>query len=147
GLATLTLATPEVYRRLDEVADLLGKLAGEALHAAGVPHRLSYAGNMFSVFFTGVDVTDFASAQTQDLAAFRAFFHAMLARGVYLPPSAFEAWFVSAALDDEAVDTVAAALGPAAEAAARAAGAGARAASGAGTGGGAGAGAGGGAAG
>ncbi|HET8657435.1 MAG TPA: aminotransferase class III-fold pyridoxal phosphate-dependent enzyme, partial [Micromonosporaceae bacterium] len=120
GLATLTLATPEVYRRLDEVADLLGKLTAEALGAAGVPHRLSYAGNMFSVFFTDADVTDFASARTQDLAAFRAFFHAMLARGVYLPPSAFEAWFVSAALDDEAVDTVAAALGPAAEAAARA---------------------------
>ena len=120
GLATLTLATPEVYRRLDEAADLLGKLAAEALSAAGVPHRLSYAGNMFSVFFTDVDVTDFDSARTQDLAAFRAFFHAMLARGVYLPPSAFEAWFVSAALDDEALDTVAAALGPAAEAAARA---------------------------
>ena len=55
---------------------------------------------MFSVFFTDGPVRDFAAAQRQDTAAFAAFFHAMLDRGVYLPPSAYEAWFVSAAHDD-----------------------------------------------
>jgi glutamate-1-semialdehyde 2,1-aminomutase len=120
GLATLRLATPEVYAKLDRLAQTVGKLAAEALAAAGVPHRLSYAGNMFSIFFTDTDVVDFATAKTQDTEAFKAFFHAMLARGVYLPPSAFEAWFVSAALDDEAMDVIAAALPEAARAAARA---------------------------
>jgi glutamate-1-semialdehyde 2,1-aminomutase len=76
---------------------------------------------MFSVFFTGIDVHDYASARSQNTDAYAAFFHAMLAGGVYLPPSAFEAWFVSAALDTEAVDVIAAAL-PIAAAAAAAAG-------------------------
>jgi glutamate-1-semialdehyde 2,1-aminomutase len=118
GLATLRLADDAVYRRLDDLAAAVGKLAADALAAAGVPHRLSYAGNMFSVFFTDAVVTDYASARTQDVAAFRAFFHEMLARGVYLPPSAFESWFVSAALDDAALEQIAVALPAAARAAA-----------------------------
>jgi glutamate-1-semialdehyde 2,1-aminomutase len=78
---------------------------------------------MFSVFFTADDVVDYDGARTQDVDAFRAFFHAMLARGVYLPPSAFEAWFVSAALNDAALEVIAAALPAAARAAAAAGGA------------------------
>jgi glutamate-1-semialdehyde 2,1-aminomutase len=120
GLATLRLATDDVYARLDALAASIGKLASDALNAAGVPHRLSYAGNMFSIFFTGGEVRDYDGARQQDTGAFRAFFHAMLARGVYLPPSAFEAWFVSAALDDAALEAIAAALPPAARAAAEA---------------------------
>jgi glutamate-1-semialdehyde 2,1-aminomutase len=120
GLATLRLCTDDLYRGLDATASVVGKLASDALGAAGVPHVLSYAGNMFSVFFTDHPVRDFAGAKDQNTAAFRAFFHEMLARGVYLPPSAFEAWFVSAALDDAALETIEAALGPAAEAAASA---------------------------
>ena len=73
---------------------------------------------MFSVFFTDAEVTDFDGARTQDVAAFRAFFHAMLSRGVYLPPSAFEAWFVSTAIDDAALEVIASALPVAARAAA-----------------------------
>ncbi|HEX6969042.1 MAG TPA: glutamate-1-semialdehyde 2,1-aminomutase [Micromonosporaceae bacterium] len=118
GLASLRLADESVYRRLDELAATVGRLAADALSAAGVPHRLSYAGNMFSIFFTEADVVDYDSARTQNVAAFRAFFHAMLARGVYLPPSAFEAWFVSTALDDAALEQIAAALPAAAAAAA-----------------------------
>ncbi len=120
GLASLRLATPEVYATLDATAAMIGKLATEALAAAGVPHRLSTAGNMFSVFFTDAEVVDFAGAQRQDTAAFRAFFHAMLAQGVYLPPSAYEAWFVSTAIDHAAVEAIAAALPVAAHAAAEA---------------------------
>ncbi len=75
---------------------------------------------MFSVFFVPDDrqVRDFDDARSQDAARYTAFFHAMLARGVYLPPSAFESWFVSAALDDEAVERVLDALPAAARAAA-----------------------------
>jgi len=119
GLASLRLATPDTYATLDAIAATIGKLATEALSAAGVPHRLSTAGNMFSVFFTDAEVTDFAGAQGQNVAAFRAFFHAMLSRGVYLPPSAFEAWFVSTAIGEEALETIGAALPAAANAAAR----------------------------
>ncbi|RZU51457.1 glutamate-1-semialdehyde 2,1-aminomutase [Krasilnikovia cinnamomea] len=122
GLASLRLADDATYRRLDALADTVGRLAAEALTAAGVPHRLSYAGNMFSVFFTPAEVTDYETAKTQDAVAFRAFFHALLARGVYLPPSAFESWFVSTALDDEALEQIATALPPAAQAAAAAGG-------------------------
>ncbi|MFC7549222.1 glutamate-1-semialdehyde 2,1-aminomutase [Plantactinospora sp. GCM10030261] len=122
GLATLRLADEAVYRRLDATAGRLGWLASDALFAAGVPHRLSTAGNMFSIFFTDAEVVDYDTARTQDVGAYRAFFHAMLANGVYLPPSAFEAWFVSdaLALDDDAMVWVADALPKAAAAAAAA---------------------------
>ena len=118
GLTQLRLATPAVYAQLDATAEAIGKLASDALAAAGVPHRLQRAGNMFSVFFTDTEVRDFEGARAQDTGAFRAFFHAMLARGVYLPPSAYEAWFVSTAIDDAAMDVIAAALPAAAAAAA-----------------------------
>jgi glutamate-1-semialdehyde 2,1-aminomutase len=118
GLASLRLADDAVYKRLDELSATIGALASEALNTAGVTHRLSYAGNMFSIFFTDVDVVDYDSARTQDQAAFKAFFHEMLARGVYLPPSAFESWFVSTAIDDEALEHIADALPHAARAAA-----------------------------
>jgi glutamate-1-semialdehyde 2,1-aminomutase len=121
GLATLRACTDEVYARLDKAAATIGALASAALTEAGVPHRLQSAGNMFSIFFTDGEVTDYESAKTQDVGAFRAFFHEMLARGVYLPPSSFEAWFVSAAIDDDALAVIAAALPSAARAAARAA--------------------------
>ena len=118
GLAQLKLATPEVYAQLDRTAATIAKLATEALGEAGVPHRLSTAGNMFSVFFTAADVRDYDDAKTQDTAAYRAFFHAMLSHGVYLPPSAYESWFVSTAIDAQALDRIAAALPVAARAAA-----------------------------
>jgi glutamate-1-semialdehyde 2,1-aminomutase len=124
GLTTLRLATDQVYARVDQVSRQVQELAGEALDKAGVPHVISAAGNLFSVFFVDDEevtrVRDFADAQRQALHRFRAFFHAMLAHGVHLPPSAFEAWFVSAAHDEQALDRIATALPYAAEAAAAA---------------------------
>ena len=124
GLTTLRHADDHVYARLDEVAATVGRLAGQALEAAGVPHIVQSAGNLFSVFFVAPTevpvVTDFAAANRQEVYRFRAFFHAMLEAGVYLPPSAFEAWFVSAAHDDRAIDRIADALPQAAAAAAAA---------------------------
>jgi glutamate-1-semialdehyde 2,1-aminomutase len=120
GLATLRAADAAVYSALDANADRLVALIGDALTDAGVRHTISRAGNMFSVFFTGQPVTDFASAKATETWRFPAFFHGLLAAGVYPPPSAFETWFVSAALDDEAFDRIAAALPGAARAAAEA---------------------------
>nr|BFE85601.1 hypothetical protein GCM10020093_082020 [Planobispora longispora] len=120
GLATLRACDDEVYDRVDASALVIGRAAADALAAAGVPHRLQRAGSLFSIFFTDERVTDFATAQKQNTAAYRAFFHAMLDQGVYLPPSAYEAWFLSAAHDDEALSRVAEALPAAAKAAAQA---------------------------
>ena len=88
GLATLRGCTPEVYARVDAVAGTVAKLASSALTAAGVPFWLSEAGNLFSVFLgRTAPVRSFADAREQSPAAYAAFFHAMLDRGVYLPPS------------------------------------------------------------
>ena len=126
GLTTLRLATPQVYATIDAAADMLAAEAGAALRSAGVPHVVQRAGSMLSVFFRGPEpdavpaVPDYAAARTQDTAAFAAFFHAMLAAGVYLPPSAFESWFLSAAHDEAALGRVVDALPAAARAAAQA---------------------------
>ena len=123
GLATLRACTPEVYQRVDAAAAAIAGLTRDALTGAGVPFRFAEAGNLFS-FFLGVTgpVRDFAEAKSQSGPAYAAFFHAMLDGGVYLPPSPFEAWFVSAAHDDEAIGRIAAALPAAARAAATALG-------------------------
>lgn len=118
GLATLRLLDDTAFAQLDATAATLSSLVTQALSAAGVPHRLNAAGNLFSVFFTADPVTDWASAAGQDRAAYGRFFHAMLDAGVWLPPSAFEAWFVSTALSETDLEVVAAALPLAAEAAA-----------------------------
>jgi glutamate-1-semialdehyde 2,1-aminomutase len=119
GLATLRLATDAVYQHIDDAAGTLQKAVAEAFTAAGVPHLIQSNGNMFSVFFVEEDVTsvsDFATASTQRTDRFTAFFHAMLDQGVYLPPSAFECWFLSSAHDDRALDRIVSALPAAARA-------------------------------
>jgi glutamate-1-semialdehyde 2,1-aminomutase len=79
---------------------------------------VQFAGNLVSVFFTEADVRDYAAAQAAATWRFPAFFHALLDRGVYAPPSAFEAWFVSSALDDDCFAVIESALPFAAAAAA-----------------------------
>jgi glutamate-1-semialdehyde 2,1-aminomutase len=118
GRATLDQCTDEVYGALDRAAETVARAASEALTAEGVAHRVNAAGNLFSVFFCDHAVVDYATATRQNVLRYKVFFHEMLARGVYLPPSAYEAWFVSAAHDDAALDRVVAALPHAARAAA-----------------------------
>lgn len=121
GLTTLRLANEDVYRRLDANSERVRTEVADALNRVGVGHVISRSGNLFSVFFVpeGVDaVTDFATAQTQSASRYAAFFHAMLDAGIYLPPSGFEGWFLSAAHDDDALDRIVAALPRAARAAA-----------------------------
>jgi glutamate-1-semialdehyde 2,1-aminomutase len=122
GLAQLRHCTAEVYAHVDEAAARLSDAVAKALAEAGVDFRLNHAGNLFSVFFTDREVVDYATAGTTSTARYAAFFHAMLDRGVYLPPSAYEAWFLSAAHDDAALDRVFEALPHAAAAAAAVAG-------------------------
>ncbi|GAB2930872.1 glutamate-1-semialdehyde 2,1-aminomutase [Rhodococcus aerolatus] len=120
GLATLRAADADVYAALDRNAARLGGLLHDALAAEGVEHRVQHAGSMVSVFFADAPVHDYAGARAAATWRFPAFFHALLSRGVYAPPSAFEAWFVSAALDEEAFGVIADALPHAARAAAAA---------------------------
>jgi glutamate-1-semialdehyde 2,1-aminomutase len=122
GLATLRAADDAVYATLDANADRLAALLTDALTEASVAHRISRAGNMLSVFFGEAPVVDFASARATETWRFPGFFHALLDAGVYPPCSAFEAWFVSTALTDDAFDRIGAALPSAARAAAEAQG-------------------------
>lgn len=124
GLATLRLADEAVYAHVDAAARVLGDAVGDALDAAGVPHRVQRAGNLFSVMFGEAAARDgvrsYADAQAQEPFRHPPFFHAMLGAGVALPPSVFEAWFLSAAHDDAAMNRILEALPAAARAAAQA---------------------------
>ncbi len=106
GLATLQACTPEVYARIGTVASAVAGAVAESFTRHAIPHRIQWAGSMFSVFFAEHEVHNFAQAQAQDGARFAAFFHEMLSRGVHLPPSCFESWFVSASHDDTVVSQV-----------------------------------------
>ncbi len=103
GLATLEQCTPQVYARIQVVAEALATAVRDSFTEHGIPHRIQWAGSMFSVFFRSGQVRTFADAQDQDAQMYAAFFHEMLSRGVHLPPSCFESWFVSASHDDEAL--------------------------------------------
>ncbi len=126
GLTTLRLATDEVYAQISAAGETIKAAAAQALDEAGVGHVVQSTGTMFSVFLTDPadgPVRDFTDASRTDTTAYAAFFHAMLERGVYLPPSAYETWFLSSAHDERALGTVLDALPYAARAAARAQGA------------------------
>jgi glutamate-1-semialdehyde 2,1-aminomutase len=112
GLATLrTLLEPGSYERLETVSHQLAEGLAEAAREAGVPVRVNRVGSMLTVFFTGDEVTDYEGARRADTARFARFFHGMLERGVFLPPSQFEALFVSLAHTEAEVEfTVQAAL-------------------------------------
>jgi glutamate-1-semialdehyde 2,1-aminomutase len=120
GLAQLRLLDDTAYDKVDAVSQQIRSLVTEALAKEGVAHRLQNASNMFSVFFTDREVRDYEGAKKQESFRFTAFFHSMLAQGVYLPPSSFESWFVSTAHDEQAVQRIADALPAAARAAAEA---------------------------
>ncbi|RII22140.1 Glutamate-1-semialdehyde 2,1-aminomutase [Streptomyces sp. YIM 130001] len=120
GLAQLRLLDDAVYAHLGAASAQLRQLVSEALTKEGVAHRVQNASSMFSVFFTDKPVRNYDDARAQESFRFTAFFHSMLADGIYLPPSAFESWFLSAAHDDRALEQIAQALPAAARAAAEA---------------------------
>ncbi|OJW79463.1 MAG: glutamate-1-semialdehyde-2,1-aminomutase [Bacteroidetes bacterium 46-16] len=89
---------PGIYKELDEKTAILKNGLNEVLEASGTPYVINQLGSMISVHFSDKPVTDFASAGAANNALFNKFFHAMLNRGIYLAPSAFETWFICNAL-------------------------------------------------
>jgi glutamate-1-semialdehyde 2,1-aminomutase len=101
---------PSIYSDLNEKTISLKKRMARAFESKNIPVRINQLGSMISVHFTSEDVTDFASSARSDQAMFRSFFHHMLKEGVYLPPSAFESWFLNNALSmadiDKTIDAI-----------------------------------------
>ncbi|MEW6530877.1 MAG: glutamate-1-semialdehyde 2,1-aminomutase [Thermodesulfobacteriota bacterium] len=105
GLATLKLLqTGEIYRELESKAAKLAEGVKDILAGKGIPHTLHRVGSMMSLFFNPGPVTCYEEVLTSDRGAFVKFFSRMLDQGIYLAPSAFEAWFVSAAHSEEDIE-------------------------------------------
>jgi glutamate-1-semialdehyde 2,1-aminomutase len=103
-------ANPNLYTELAAKTEYLHKGLQAVVEASGKAFTINRLGSMISVHFSNTPVIDFATAAAADNAFFNQFFHAMLHRGVYLPPSAFESWFLNNALSYEDLDaTIAAA--------------------------------------
>lgn len=120
GKKSLELATEQIYDTIRAHADRLADLIHDALGAAGVAHHIQRAATMLSVRFADGEGHNFSDMKQADTFRYAPFFHALLDNGVYVPPSVFETWFVSAALTDDDFDRIEAALKPAAQAAAAA---------------------------
>ena len=120
GMASLRLASEDIYPTLNQNADTLATLISDALAREGVAHHIQRAATMLSVRFAEGEGTNFADMKAADTFRYAPFFHALLDAGVYAPPSAFETWFVSTALTAEDFGTIEQALGAAAKAAAAA---------------------------
>jgi len=104
GLKTLEiLERDNPYPELERKTKQLTQVISEAAKEAGVPVQINQIASMFTVFFTDQPVVDYASARRSDTQRYARFFHALLERGVYFPPSQFEAAFLSTAHDDEAL--------------------------------------------
>lgn len=105
-------SNPSIYKELDNKSRTVCDGIHQILTKKGIPHTINQLGSMMSVHFGPHQVVDFESAKACNNALFSKFFHHMLGHGVYLPPSAFESWFISSALSDadiqgtiEAVET------------------------------------------
>jgi len=98
GIATLKeLRKRKIYKQLKQYADdLVGQTLAIFEHH-DTPLKINQAESLFTLFFADHEVTDFDSAQKSDMKMYARFFHHMLKRGIYLPPSGYEAWFVSGA--------------------------------------------------
>lgn len=95
---------PSIYKDLDEKTEYLHQGLKKVLDAAATPYIINRFGSMLSIHFSGKPVRNFDDAASANNAFFNKFFHAMLADGVYLPPSAFETWFISNALSKADID-------------------------------------------
>ena len=105
GIATLTeMRKPGQYEELERKSQMLGDGLEGVINETGMELQFARIGAMFCLYFTGKPVTDYASAKSSDTASYAQYFWNMLARGIYLPPSQFEACFISLALDDEMIE-------------------------------------------
>ncbi|MCG2587125.1 glutamate-1-semialdehyde 2,1-aminomutase [Rhodohalobacter sulfatireducens] len=95
---------PELYVELEEKAEYLAKRLRVVLNQHEIDYHMNQVGSMASVYFTDQEVTGFKTANTTDQELFKIFFHEMLKRGIYLPPSPFESWFLATTLTNEMLD-------------------------------------------
>jgi glutamate-1-semialdehyde 2,1-aminomutase len=111
GLAMLNLITdnPEVYASLAQRGLALKNALANDLKELGLNYTINQIGSMFTLFFTDKEVNNFTDAKTSDTVLFGKYFKGMLAKGIYLPPSQYESWFLSAALGDSEYDQIIAA--------------------------------------
>jgi glutamate-1-semialdehyde 2,1-aminomutase len=108
GLAMLNLITdnPEVYASLAQRGLALKNALSSDLKELGLNYTINQIGSMFTLFFTDKEVNNFSDAKTSDTALFGRYFKGMLDKGIYLPPSQYESWFLSAALGDSEYDQI-----------------------------------------
>jgi glutamate-1-semialdehyde 2,1-aminomutase len=108
GLAMINLITdnPEVYASLAQRGLALKNALISDLKELGLNYTINQIGSMFTLFFTDKEVNNFSDAKTSDTALFGRYFKGMLDKGIYLPPSQYESWFLSAALGDSEYDQI-----------------------------------------
>ena len=107
GLAALELVRQEdPFPALEKAATSLVEGIADALGSARVAHTINRVESLFSVFFTDRPVRNFDDARRADHEAYARFFHALLERGIYLPPSGYEGWFLSAAHGDAEIERI-----------------------------------------
>lgn len=108
GLAMLNLITdnPDVYTELASRGLALKEAMSADLQSQGLNYTINQIGSMFTIFFTDRVVNNFSDAKTSDTALFGKYFKGMMDKGIYLPPSQYESWFLSAALGDSEYDQI-----------------------------------------
>ncbi|HRH43026.1 MAG TPA: hypothetical protein PKY82_15460, partial [Pyrinomonadaceae bacterium] len=106
GYETLRIIdeTPDFYAKLEEKSAYLENGIKDVLGELGLNYTINRVGSMFTLFFTDAEVVDFDTAKLSDTAKFTKYFNSMLENGIYLPPSQFEANFVSIAHSTEDLD-------------------------------------------
>jgi glutamate-1-semialdehyde 2,1-aminomutase len=97
-------STPSIYTELEQKGTYLNDGLQKVLETSNMPFVINHLGSMLSIHFSDKPVIDFGSASAANNAFFSRFFHAMLDKGIYLPPSAYESWFMSNALGKEDLD-------------------------------------------
>jgi glutamate-1-semialdehyde 2,1-aminomutase len=104
GIWSIGELSPRLYRRLAALGGRLASGIAAAARDRGVALQVNAFGSQLTPFFTDRPVHDYTSALTADTQRYAAFFRAMLARGIYIPPSQFEAWFLSGAHTERDID-------------------------------------------
>jgi glutamate-1-semialdehyde 2,1-aminomutase len=108
GFATLSILknNPNIYQQLENTGNILKNKLHEIFNAKGIAHTINQLGSMISVHFGEHQVKDFTTAAACNNELFNKFFHHMLSEGIYLPPSAFESWFISVSITENEIEKV-----------------------------------------
>ena len=106
GLTTLQLIKNDenFYNKLEKTTETLDFEIGKILNEKGIGHRINRKGSMMSVFFHTNKVSNFDEAMQANHPLFNNFFHQLLSQGIYLPPSGYETWFISHAINDVEIE-------------------------------------------